>query len=133
MRSADTWLKTFLTTGVFTRGVYQTGHTLVIVTWDESDQPAGTGCGGNACWYKNCASPSVWLSTASCRIGTLLISPYDSGGVHVPTAGEAPAPLYSQDSIARLVQKTFGLRAFTEPSPAPPFWASYQSAVPFPG
>jgi hypothetical protein len=133
IQAGDQWIDTFLTTQVFNRPDYQNGSTLVILTWDEGNEAPATGCSpASTCWFRNCADPTVWVKTPSCRVGTVLLSPWESGGVHAVPSGAIPSPLYSHYSILQLIQQNFGLPALAAPSPPSPFWNEYQTALPYP-
>jgi phospholipase C len=47
---------------------YQAGQTLILITWDEGSSTSGTGI--------DCSSPSVYTTSPSCQIPTIVLSPY---------------------------------------------------------
>jgi hypothetical protein len=117
----DAWLQHFLMADVFPRADYQQGKDLIIITWDEGNEAGST-------WFKNCADPAYFAGHGSCKVATILISPYRQSGAHPWQSGHK---LFSHYSILRSVEKLFGV-SLPSPSPVPAFWSSYQKAPLYP-
>ena len=116
----DQWLDTFLTTQVFNQSDYQDGSTLVILTWDEGNETTTSK-------FEDC--PTVEASYPSCQIGTVLLSPSESGGVALGITG------YSTYSILQTIQDNFfGTPVLNSdpPSPLLPLLSSYDDALSYP-
>jgi phosphatidylinositol-3-phosphatase len=78
---------------------YQAGNTLVVVTWDESNEQS-TQAKGN--WGIDCSNPSVYNGNkATCQVVTILVSARLSGG--------STSAFYSHYSLTAAFQANFGL------------------------
>jgi hypothetical protein len=78
---------------------YQAGQTLVVVTWDESNE-GSTQVKGN--WGIDCSSASVYAANkATCQVVTILVSARITAG---PTSA-----FYSHYSLTSAFQSNFGL------------------------
>jgi chitodextrinase len=78
---------------------YQAGQTLVVVTWDESNEQS-TQAKGN--WGIDCSNPAVYNgNTATCQVVTILVSARLSGGT--------TNTFYSHYSLTAAFEANFGL------------------------
>ncbi len=78
---------------------YQAGQTLVVVTWDESNEES-TQAKGN--WGIDCSNPAVYTAkTATCQVVTILASARITAG---PTS-----TFYSHYSLTAAFESNFGL------------------------
>ncbi len=70
--TGDKWLSTFLPR-LLALPSYQTGHTLILITWDEGlDGKSGAGV--------DCANPTYFPTDPSCHIPTIALSAYVTPG-----------------------------------------------------
>ncbi len=69
--SGDQWISDLLGRLVSLPS-YLAGRTLILVTWDEGNGPSQTGV--------DCTSQAVYSQQASCRIPTIVVSPYITPG-----------------------------------------------------
>jgi hypothetical protein len=78
---------------------YQAGDTLVIVTWDESNEESVLKKGN---WGMDCSDPAVWAAKKStCQVVTILVS------ARIPAGNDGA--FYSHYSLTRAIQENFGL------------------------
>jgi Phosphoesterase family/Fibronectin type III domain len=78
---------------------YQAGKTLVVVTWDESNEES-TQAKGN--WGIDCSNPSVYnAKTATCQVVTILVSARITAG--------STSTFYSHYSLTAAFEHNFGL------------------------
>jgi hypothetical protein len=78
---------------------YQAGKTLVVVTWDESNEQS-TQAKGN--WGIDCSNPAVYTGNkATCQVVTILVSARLSGGT--------TSTFYSHYSLTAAFESNFGL------------------------
>jgi phosphatidylinositol-3-phosphatase len=78
---------------------YQAGNTLIVVTWDESNEQS-TQAKGN--WGIDCSNPTVYnANKATCQVVTILVSARLSGG--------ATNAFYSHYSLTAAFESNFGL------------------------
>jgi hypothetical protein len=78
---------------------YQAGKTLVVVTWDESNEES-TQAKGN--WGIDCSNPSVYnAKTATCQVVTILVSARITAG--------STSTFYSHYSLTAAFERNFGL------------------------
>jgi phosphatidylinositol-3-phosphatase len=78
---------------------YQAGDTLVIVTWDESNEESVLTKGN---WGMDCSDPAVWAAKKStCQVVTILVS------ARIPAGNDGT--FYSHYSLTRAIQENFGL------------------------
>lgn len=71
VRTGDTWLSTFLPR-LLALPSYQSGHTLILITWDEGVE-GHTGA-------VDCADPTYFPTDSSCHIPTIALSAYVTPG-----------------------------------------------------
>jgi phosphatidylinositol-3-phosphatase len=78
---------------------YKAGNTLIVVTWDESNEQS-TQAKGN--WGIDCSNPTVYnANKATCQVVTILVSARLSGG--------ATNAFYSHYSLTAAFESNFGL------------------------
>ena len=78
---------------------YQAGDTLVIVTWDESNEESVLNKGN---WGIDCSDPAIWAAKKStCQVVTILVSARIPAGID--------GSFYSHYSLTRAIQENFGL------------------------
>ncbi len=78
---------------------YQAGKTLIVVTWDESNEQS-TQAKGN--WGIDCSNPAVYTGNkATCQVVTILVSARLSGGT--------TSTFYSHYSLTAAFESNFGL------------------------
>jgi hypothetical protein len=78
---------------------YQAGNTLIVVTWDESNEQS-TQAKGN--WGIDCSNPAVYTGNkATCQVVTILVSARLSGGT--------TSTFYSHYSLTAAFESNFGL------------------------
>ena len=78
---------------------YRAGNTLIVVTWDESNEQS-TQAKGN--WGIDCSNPSVYTAKKStCQVVTMLVSARLSGG--------STSAFYSHYSLTAAFEANFGL------------------------
>ncbi len=78
---------------------YQAGNTLVIVTWDESNEESVLNKGN---WGINCSDPAIWAAKkTTCQVVTMLVSARLPAGVD--------GTFYSHYSLTRAIEENFGL------------------------
>jgi len=69
--TGDTWLAN-LVPQLTALPSYQSGSTLIVLTWDEGNGPSKSG--------SDCTKPSAYSYQPSCQIPTIIISPYITPG-----------------------------------------------------
>lgn len=78
---------------------YRAGDTLVIVTWDESNEESVLKKGN---WGMDCSNPSVYQAKkATCQVTTILVS------ARIPAGSDGA--FYSHYSLTRAIEQNFGL------------------------
>jgi phosphoesterase family protein/fibronectin type III domain protein len=78
---------------------YRAGNTLVIVTWDESNEESVLDKGN---WGMDCSNPSVYQAKkATCQVTTILVS------ARIPAGSDGA--FYSHYSLTRAIEQNFGL------------------------
>jgi phosphatidylinositol-3-phosphatase len=78
---------------------YRAGRTLIVVTWDESNEGSVKNKGN---WGMNCSSPAVYAANkGTCQVTTILVSARISSG---PTG-----VFYSHYSLTAAIEANFGL------------------------
>jgi hypothetical protein len=88
-----------IVTAVAATPSYQAGKTLVVVTWDESNEES-TQAKGN--WGIDCSNPSVYQAkTATCQVVTILVSARITAG--------STSTFYSHYSLTNAFEHNFGL------------------------
>jgi hypothetical protein len=78
---------------------YQAGQTLIVVTWDESNEQSVQNKGN---WGIDCSSPSVYNNNkATCQVPTILVSERMPGG--------SDNAFYSHYGLTKAFEQNFGL------------------------
>jgi hypothetical protein len=78
---------------------YKQGKTLIIVTWDESNEGSVLNKGN---WGMDCSNPTVYQANfGTCHVATILVSARLSGG--------SVSAFYSHYSLTRATEQTLGL------------------------
>ena len=104
--AGDSWLRTHLG-AILSSPVYQSGSTVVFVTWDEGGTPRST---------NNCATNT---SDPGCHVALLVMSPF-------VTPGTRSAALANHYSLLRVTEKLLGLPYLGQAGAAPAISAAFK-------
>ncbi len=88
-----------IVTAIAATASYRAGDTLVIVTWDESNEGSVLDKGH---WGMDCSDPAVYAANkGTCQVTTILVS------ARIPAGNDGA--FYSHYSLTRAIQENFGL------------------------